>query len=254
MISLKTDKWQIDNIDAILFDKDGTLQDVHKYWGRIIEKRSKELINVLKLNQSYYQKLCKWMGYSLKNKKLLKKGPIGLVSREEVIKILADLFKKENLIVSEEFLSEIFIKVHKDFLKEMKKYVEILPEAKNFIQKLRTKKVKMAVITSDSIANAKESVRLLGLDGCFDLIMGREHTTAPKVSGIPARIAIKLLKVSKNKTVCFGDAPMDLIMANKAGLKVGIGIVKGQTSYKDLLSYSQFAIRSYNELKIIKEK
>ena len=251
MISLKTDKWQIDNIDAILFDKDGTLQDVHKYWGRIIEKRSKELINVLKLNQSYYQKLCKWMGYSLKNKKLLKKGPIGLVSREEVIKILVDLFKKEDLIVTGEFLSEIFIKVHKDFLKEMKKYVEILPEAKNFIQLLRSKKVKMAIITSDSIANAQESIRLLGLDGCFDLIMGKEHTSAPKSSGIPAKIAIKILKVAKDRTVSLGDAPMDLIMAKKAGLKAGIGIVQGQTSYSGLLNYSSFAIRRFSELKVI---
>lgn len=254
MISLKTDKWQLDNIEAILFDKDGTLLDVHKYWGRIIEKRSKELINILKLNPSYYQKLCKWMGYSFKNKKLLKKGPIGLVSREEVIKILVGLFKKEGLIVSEKFLSEIFIKVHKDFLKEMKKYVEILPEAKNFIQLLRSKKVKTAIITSDSIANAQESVRLLGLDGYFDLIMGKEHCSAPKASGIPAQVAIKLLKVIKERTVCIGDAPMDLIMAKKAGLKAGIGIVQGQTSYSGLLNYSPFTIHNYSELKVIEEK
>lgn len=254
MISLKTDKWQIENVEAVLFDKDGTIQNVHKYWGRIIEKRSKELLNVLKLNPSYYQKLCKWMGYSLKNKKLFKKGPIGLVSREEVIKILVGLFKKEDLIVSQGFLSEIFIKVHKDFLKEMKKYVEILPEAKNFIQLLRSKNVKIAIITSDSIANARESVRLLGLNGYFDLIMGKEHTSAPKASGIPAQIAVKLLKAAKDRTVCIGDAPMDLIMAKKAGLKAGIGIVQGQTSYSGLLNYSPFAIHSFKELKVIEEK
>lgn len=34
MINLKTDNFEIDNIDTILFDKDGTFIDLHYFWGK----------------------------------------------------------------------------------------------------------------------------------------------------------------------------------------------------------------------------
>ena len=49
MISLKTNNWQIDNIDTILFDKDGTFIDLHYFWGKMTELRIKEVIKKYKI-------------------------------------------------------------------------------------------------------------------------------------------------------------------------------------------------------------
>jgi len=39
MINLKTKNWQIENIDTIIFDKDGTLIDLHFFWGKRTQLR-----------------------------------------------------------------------------------------------------------------------------------------------------------------------------------------------------------------------
>ena len=49
MISLKTKKWEINNIETILFDKDGTFIDLHHFWGKMTELRCLEIIKEFNL-------------------------------------------------------------------------------------------------------------------------------------------------------------------------------------------------------------
>ena len=57
MINLKTSIWEIKNIDTVLFDKDGTIQDLHIYWGQIIRMRSRALIKIFKLKPYFFEKI-----------------------------------------------------------------------------------------------------------------------------------------------------------------------------------------------------
>ena len=42
MIKISSTDWEIDNIEAVLFDKDGTFIDLHFFWGKMTEMRAKE--------------------------------------------------------------------------------------------------------------------------------------------------------------------------------------------------------------------
>ena len=44
MIDIKIGNEIIKNIDTVLFDKDGTIIDSNIYWGEIIKRRSKKII------------------------------------------------------------------------------------------------------------------------------------------------------------------------------------------------------------------
>lgn len=250
MINLKTSNWNIDNIDTVLFDKDGTIQDLHTYWGKIIIMRSKSLIENLKLDISLFEKICLWMGYNLSNKKLLQEGPVGILSRDEIINKLVIDFRNENIETSREKISEIFDEIHRKFLEKMDIYVKILPGIKNFLINLKKKSVKIAIVTSDSVNNAKKCMKLLKLDKYIDLYIGRDHSTLPKTTGEHAKIALNLLNSISSNTVCFGDAPMDLIMAKNSSCKAGIGITLGQTPINELLKYSNYVINSYDDLTV----
>ena len=58
MINLKTNKWTINNIDTILFDKDGTFIDLHYFWGKMTEMRVEEIIEKFNLSKDLFPKLC----------------------------------------------------------------------------------------------------------------------------------------------------------------------------------------------------
>lgn len=58
MINLKTDNFEIDNIDTILFDKDGTFIDLHYFWGKMTEMRVLEIIKRFNLKEDLFSVLC----------------------------------------------------------------------------------------------------------------------------------------------------------------------------------------------------
>ena len=62
MSVLYSDKWEIDNIEAVLFDKDGTFVDSDRYWGKLGEMRINEVIKVLDLPYELFDHLAKVIG------------------------------------------------------------------------------------------------------------------------------------------------------------------------------------------------
>ena len=44
MISLTVNNSKINNIDTVLFDKDGTFIDLHYFWGKMTTMRCDEII------------------------------------------------------------------------------------------------------------------------------------------------------------------------------------------------------------------
>lgn len=252
MINLVGPNWKIKNIKAIIFDKDGTIINNDIYWGAVIRMRSRELVKELKLDRFYYKKICKVLGFSIKNKRLLQNGPIALVSREEVIDILFNFFYKNNINISKDRISNIFIKVHKKISRDVYKYTKILPRVKDFFNKLEKENIKLALVTADSSKNAEKIMRHLKLEKKFDLIIGKESTKEPKSSGIPAIRACKLLKVKTSETICIGDAYMDIIMAKNAKLISSIIVSTGQTPYSQLKKQNKYTIKSLSQLSIEK--
>lgn len=242
--------WILDNVKAVIFDKDGTIIDSHIYWGAIIEKRSQALIEKTGINKDAYESICLAMGYSLEQKKLLPEGPIALVSRERVIEILIDYFQTRGFLISKEEIGDIFVKVHSDFLKDIYKYIKILPGVVDLLSAIQGKGVVMALVTSDSVVNARAIMTHLGLSGYFNLITGMELTPSPKISGIPAIEVCKILEVDPSNTICIGDAPMDIMMGEKANLKACIAVSSGQTPHEELSEKTKYSIKNFYELTI----
>lgn len=250
MISFFTDDWRVQGISGVLFDKDGTLMDSHVYWGRIIERRAAAIIDHYGLAGDLFADLCKAMGFSLDRRLLLPEGPIALVSREEVLDIVASFLCSRGGHASVNVLSELFVREHEAFLEEIYNYSNILPGVTDLLLLLKDCGVKTAVVTTDTVKNTEEILRYLGLDTLFAAVIGKESTKEPKVTGVPALAALKMLDVQADQAVCIGDAPMDLIMAQKSGLKAGIGVATGQITSAVLQNYTPYCAASMQEFKI----
>lgn len=250
MSTLFSAQWKIEAIEAIFFDKDGTLIDSHLYWGRIIEKRSEALIAEFKLKDIMHSELCYSMGFSLGTRRLLPGGPIALVSREKVIEILVNFLVKQNINATAAQIDKLFIQVHSDFMHEIHKYIKILPGVEVFLKKIKNNKIKTAVITTDSIKNTKEIMVYLGIEKYFDLLLGKEATLLPKVSGKPALIALEKLKLNNSTSIVIGDSPMDITMAKNAGLKAAVAVALGQVSFAELKKETEYVVNGYDELEI----
>lgn len=248
MISLKTQDWQLDNIDTVIFDKDGTFIDLHYFWGKMTELRVAEILKRYNLPKDNFQELCLRLGYDINSGKMLSDGITALYSRAIIIQIFCKDLKDFRVDISEKELEEIFDYVNTIFYKEMVKYTKPINSAIEFIKKLRKMDVKIGIVTSDSKESTELTLKHFDWENLFDIVIGRESTKETKESGIPVKLALEQLNACSENTIMIGDAPMDYIAAQNAGVEKTILVATGQIDKKDLLKTSDYVLDSLEEI------
>lgn len=249
MINLVTKDWCFDNVEAILFDKDGTFIDLHYFWGKMTELRALEVINRFGLSDNLFSELCLYLGYDVNSGKMLSDGITALYSRSKIIEIFRRNLSQFGVDTTDEVLVDIFDKVSEDFYKNMQKYTKPIAEAIEFIKLLNQKGVKLGVVTSDSVESAKMTLKYYGWDELFEVVIGRESSPYTKESGEPTKLALQKLNVNPQNTVMIGDAPMDYISARNAGINKVILVATGQINKCKLLKTCDFVVDSLSEIR-----
>lgn len=251
MISLKTTDWKLDNVESVLFDKDGTFIDLHYFWGKMSEMRVEEIMKRYNLSQDLFEKLCLKLGYDVSKGRMLPDGITALYSRQIIIQIFCKDLNSLGVDISESDLEDIFDYVSDMFYKDMVKYTKPIDSAIDFIKKLRERNVKIGVVTSDSVESTMLTLKYFDWRNLFDVVIGRESTKETKESGVPVKTALGIIKANPLTTVMVGDAPMDYIAAKNAGVDRTILVATGQLDKKSLAETSGYVLNSLDELKIV---
>ncbi len=251
MITLKTLNWEINNIDTVIFDKDGTFIDLHYFWGKMTELRVKEIIKRYNLENDLFQKLTLKLGYDINTGKMLSEGITALYSRQIIINLFCKDLNDLNIKITENELEKIFDEVNVIFYKEMQKYTKPIDSAIDFIKKLKQKGLKLGVVTSDSKESTLLTLKHFNWEDLFDSVVGRESTKETKESGVPVKLALEEMKANPKNTIMIGDAPMDYIAANNANVEKTILVATGQITKQDLEKTSKFVVNSLDEIQIL---
>ena len=196
MIRLSTGNWELKNMEAVIFDKDGTFINLHKFWGKITELRALEIIKSFNLTKDSFNEICLFLGYNYESKKMISNGITAMYSRSEIIKILKEKLEQSyNIQISTNKITSIFDMISEHFYKNMFEYTETIESAINFIKKLYNKNIKLGIVTSDSIISTKKTLKYFNLEYLFDVIVGRETSQETKESGIPTKMAQLIAKL-----------------------------------------------------------
>ena len=251
-LQFRNSQLEIRDIAGIIFDKDGTLTNSNIYWSEIIKRRSREIINFTKLDESYFDYLCKSMGLDLTSNLLLPDGPIALKSRKEVITSLILNLKKIHIEMNELLISNIFRKVHSDFLPISKNYIIPISSACEFVRECKSHDLKLALITSDTKLNAEISLKKIDLIDYFDLIIGGDSEFGNKSNGKSANFVAKSFDLLPNQIISIGDAPSDYEMALKSNLRSSVLVETGQLPLDLLIRLSLFSVSDLSDIYIKK--
>lgn len=249
MINLITQDWEIQDIDTIFFDKDGTFIDLHYFWGKMTELRVQEIINRFNIDSGMFSQLCMYLGFNNKTGIMLKDGITALYSRPKIIEIFKNDLKTCGVNTSNKELEEIFDSVSKNFYENMHNYTKPIENAINFIKTVKKLGIKTGIITSDSLESTNLTLQHFGWEALFDTVIGRESTAESKESGIGVKMALEILKSSPQNSVMIGDAPMDYLAAKNAGIEKTILVSTGQIEKSELLKTSSYVVDDLKEIK-----
>ena len=238
----------VDNsIKHLCFDKDGILIDVHKYWFYTSQIRAKFIIDILDLEPSLEGKLLWAMGVDLESRKIRINGPVGYYPRNIVIDHTIRFLNEVNKPTSISKIFQIFTDIDTMQQKRFDYKIKLLDGVKRCFESLRGKGLILSVYTSDRRSNAELIIDKVGLRNFIDIIIGGDDVNEGKPNPEGFLKACHKLRVAPNQSVYVGDTISDMIMANKGGAAMSIGLETGLFSSADLKKETKYIYPSINE-------
>lgn len=224
----------VDKVELCIFDKDGTLIDIHRYWSCMIRYRAEHLVDlyVPEIHKNIaLDNLMDAMGIDLTTGKIKEDGPVGIMPRPFIIKTALESINKYNFNVTEKNVRDAFDKVDEYSKSRLKEIIHILPGVVSLLEELKTFGVFIAVATTDITERAEMAMDTISLLDYFDIIAGADKVTHSKPSSDLVEYITSHLGVNPAHTVVIGDSEPDQFMAENAGVQfigVGTGLKKSE--------------------------
>jgi len=249
MVNLVADNICFNNIKLVVFDKDGTLFDLHKYWSFVIKQRALYFSDKYDCSSDkVYDVLTKNMGLVNENY-ISKKGPIGIKSRAFIINKVHKTLKNQvdNLSLNE--VKDGFNKVDKIIDQELSNLVEKLPGVDYLISSLKNSGCFIALATTDIKQRTIKTLRHMKMESNFDYIVASDevHESKPDREMIDTIIS-KYTGISCSQVVLIGDSMADLKMAKNSEIHF-IGVKTG-TNANEFISSGEPMVNYLTDIKL----
>ena len=219
------------NPEAVLFDKDGTIIDIHHYWDSMIRIRSALVVKRwFSGNSSRHEiqnQLIDSMGLSLNSGRIKAEGPVGVKPRSFIVNVVADVVCDYGVDIANTEMELLFSEVDQAASEELLPLLDLLPGVESLLQQLKERGVMMAIVSSDITSRARKAMELLGLDYYFDDIIGSDQVEHSKPAADLALLALERFGVLSERAVVIGDHPVDIEMGNHAGVGLKIRVLTG---------------------------
>ena len=250
MVQLEINENIIDNIELVIFDKDGTLVDLYNYWANMISFRVESAQRKLGFDESKNNDIMYAMGVDVENGRLRSEGPVGLKKREIVMQAMMDSLADIGFPDTYDTCFQIFKEVDEQSVNHLNDIVKPVNGMHELINSLYEKDCKIAIATTDKTARAALVTDFLGMSDKVNMVVGEDLVANCKPHPDMANLILKELSVDKEKSIMVGDAITDIEMGLNAGLKASIGVCSGLASENGLLEKTKYVTEDISKIKV----
>jgi HAD superfamily hydrolase (TIGR01509 family) len=250
--SLSVDRRVIPGVELVVFDKDGTLIELHHYWSQMVALRARLICEALGLEAAHEAGLRWAMGVDEKAGRLRPEGPVGLQPREIVIQAAVDYLTGAGLRETKPACAAAFERADAESSRDLARFVRPIPGAEALADALHSHGCRVAVATVDIRRRAQLALDFLGFDDQIDLVVGADQVARAKPAPDMLHLILKTLAVEPSRAVMVGDALTDLQMGLNAGLKASIGVLSGFATAEQLRKLTPFVAKDVSEITVLK--
>jgi len=250
MTNLILDKYCLNNVSLVIFDKDGTLFDLHKYWSFIVIERAKYFSRMLPgVDYDYvYSELLLSMGLC-KNNQISNKGPIGVKTRDFIIDLVYKVISGIDPNVDIKDINKGFLFVDSLIEDNFKSIIKKLPGVDDLLQSIKNSGCLIALATSDTSVRALKTLEYSGISSYFDCIVGSDNVANAKPdSEIIDKILTYLDIYNRDSVVLIGDSDSDLYTAINSRINF-VGTMTGSSS-NEFIKNTELLIHDLSEITV----
>lgn len=248
MVDIKVGREVIRDVQLVVFDKDGTLIDVHTYWVNMIKFRAELVVNKLCLGEKEKLGLMDSMGVDIGLWKIKPEGPVGIKKREIVLQSGVEYLISLGMSDQTSLFKEAFREVDKNSMNHFQTIIRPLDGLFELFEGLKKRSCFIAIATTDRTERARLAMRHIGVGDSIDFIVGADLVKKSKPATDMADLITNKLGIPKESSVMVGDAISDVQMGINAKFKASIGVASGLTTAERLLEITPFVVSDIAEL------
>ena len=233
------------DIEAIFFDKDGTLEDSRVYLNRLVAERIRLLSSHKIEIEDYFPKI-----FGFGSGKIDPKGLMAVGSRQDNELAAATLIASSGCgwYQAKEIAAQAFTQAAKN-ITPTKESSFLFSGTLPLLKKLIEAKCELGIISADSMTGIARFVEQEEIKEYFTVLVGSDRDLQKPDPKLYLKACLNL-DVEPQKTLMVGDSVGDIIMAQQAGVAGTIGI-SWENSNTEHLSQADTTITHLEDIKIL---
>jgi phosphoglycolate phosphatase len=221
-------------IEALLFDKDGTLFDFSKTWNvwcaGVIDHFADG-------DSARADAIAQAIEFDLATQSFLPTSPAIAGTNREIAELISAQVPGSEVDAVDRFIA------HAAATAPLAQAVELAP----FLQGLRDKGLKLGVMTNDTEMGARAHLTHTGVYDLFDLVLGADSGHGAKPDAQPLLAFANYVGIAPEKVAMVGDSTHDLIAGRAAGMST-IGVLTGMAGPDTLAPYANVVLNNVGDI------
>ncbi|MGK7896357.1 MAG: HAD family hydrolase [Xenococcus sp. (in: cyanobacteria)] len=233
------------DIEAIFFDKDGTLEDSRIYLNQLVAERIR-LLSSHKIGiEDYFPKI-----FGFKAGKIDPKGLMAVGSRQDNELAAAALIASSGCgwYQAKEIAAQAFTQAAKN-VTPTKESSSLFSGTLPLLKELIKAKLQLGIVSADSLTGINRFVNQEQIKDYFKVLIGSDRDLQKPNPKLYLK-ACRNLGIEPQKTLMIGDSVGDIIMAQEAGAAGTIGI-SWENPSTEHLSQADTTITHLEDIKIL---
>lgn len=231
-------------LDAIIFDKDGTLIEIYPMIMGIVKERLKHLVALTSPKIVLPWK--RGVGINPKTNKIDPYGPLSCAPEHEEIFICIGVLYRFGYPYHEakKIAQTAYKRAHKGL--NIMEGVSLIKGVREKLREIKENNIKIFVATSDSTERAGRMLKKLKLLNYADCVIG--GVSKPNADKI--KCIMNKYKLKPTRTAMCGDSILDMQLGIAAGIKHNIAVLTGTSAEKELKKYTDLVINSAADIAV----
>ena len=222
------------NVKGIIFDKDGTLMEYEAFWVKIAQEAVVDTLDKIGVDISLIEDILTASGYD--GSTVAIDGVMCCGTYAEFADMMWDVLCSKGVSVDKDTLKT---QIEKSYYASFSKgeVIPVCDNLRNVLENIKSKRIKIALVTNDSTKGTEHCLKLLGIANVFDRIYADDGVSPTKPDPYRAHQFCMEESISPEEIIVVGDTVADMLFAQNAGA-TPIGVAKSDYNKRIL---EQFA-------------
>lgn len=231
-------------VDAIIFDKDGTLIDFDAFWVTVSVKSLQEILKAVGMEDISIEYLLTELG--VHNGVTDINGVLCKGTYKQMGKIIHKALVEKGCDISLSKVEKLVVDAYNEN-SAVGEVIPTCPNLKEILTEFKNSNIKLAVVTTDNEYITRQCLKKLGVEELFDKIYTDDGKTPAKPNPYCALNFCEFCGVAREHTVMVGDTLTDVEFAKNAGISM-IGLAKNERNKNILALYTDIVLSKISDL------